>query len=482
MKYKLMSLGCIMALMMFGLFISAQGNSKNNRFYQHSQPLPSDTCVSESLNLCTHLPIVEIDTRGQTPTIYSDSPDHNASSKITAEIKVIDHLGSMNIQGSKETMMSEAIINYRGNSSLHFDKKSYKVNFVNDDQTDRALPFLGMGEHDEWVLNGPFLDKTMLRNYIALNLAGEVMDYSVDVRYIELIVNGQYEGVYLAMESIDQGLDRLNITPYDPKAAYSSYILRLDRKIGETQEIENFSRYTKRIGANNSFEILYPSKRKLTQEIKDYIEKDFSQFEKSLYSYDYNERSFGYWENIDVNSFVDYMIINEFFQNNDAGIFSTYYHRDIRGKINIGPVWDFNNSLDNFMENEVQVDGFFFTNRVEYFMLLKDDFFVEAIINRYHQLREDVLSEERLLGLMDDTVAYLADAIDRNNERWGYSFDVTKISDRNKLAPDERNMSSYDEALTQMKTRLIERGKWLDKNIENLRQYCHESKVKKFNH
>lgn len=482
MKYKLISLGCIFCLLALGIYVSAQESPKNNRYYQHTQPLPSDTCPLDDTNLCSHLPIVEIDTKGQSSIIYSDVPNHNVATEIPAEFKVIDNSNKMNIQGNPATIASQAIINYRGNSSLHFDKKSYKVNFVNEDMSDHALPFLGMAEHDEWVLNGPFLDKTLLRNYIALNVSGEIMDYSVDVRYFELIVNGQYEGVYLAMESIDQGLDRVNIRPYDSKAFYTSYILRTDRKIGEPQEIDNFSRYSMRIGSNNSFEVIYPSKLNLTPKLQEYIEKDFSKFEKALYSYDYNERNFGYWENIDVNTFVDYMIINEFFQNNDAGIFSTYYYKDIRGKISIGPVWDFNNCLDNFMELATPVNGFRFLNRVEYVMLLKDDYFVEAVINRYRQLRKDILSEERLIGLIDDTVLYLGDAIDRNNERWGYSFDAQEMTHRNKLSPDERNLSSYDEALTQMKTRIIERGRWLDKNIDNLRQYCHESKVKKFNH
>ena len=53
---------------------------------------------------------------------------------------------------------------------------------------------------------------------------------------------------------------------------------------------------------------------------------------------------------------------------------------------------------------------------------------------------------------------------------------------RNKLRPDERNPRSYDAAVAQMTDTLLERLAWLDENIEILRQYCHESAVKKFNH
>ena len=75
-------------------------------------------------------------------------------------------------------------------------------------------------------------------------------------------------------------------------------------------------------------------------------------------------------------------------------------------------------------------------------------------------------------------LAYLGDAVNRNYEKWGYSFDEKY----DYLTPKERNVRSYDEAINQLKDFIVKRGAWLDKNIETLRQYSHESKIKKFNH
>ena len=87
-----------------------------------------------------------------------------------------------------------------------------------------------MAADEEWVLNGPFLDKTLMRNYIAMNVAGQIMDYAPNVRYCELFVDDQYQGVYLLMEQISRSEERINVTEINEKLQKTGYIVRLDRK------------------------------------------------------------------------------------------------------------------------------------------------------------------------------------------------------------------------------------------------------------
>ena len=86
------------------------------------------------------------------------------------------------------------------------------------------------------------------------------------------------------------------------------------------------------------------------------------------------------------------------------------------------------------------------------------------------------------MDFIDDTEAYLGDAVDRNYSVWGYSFQAEKLDNWNRLLPVDRNPSSYEEAVEDLKKFLVKRGDWMDENIENLRQYCHESANKRFNH
>ena len=365
-----------------------------------------------------------------------------------------------------------------------------------------------MESHYEWALHGPFLDKSLIRNYMWYNISGEIMDYSPNVRFCEVILNGEYIGLYVMTETLTNGDgSRLNISEPVSGTTNTGYLLRVDTgSANDLKNIEPFSKYTYKLKNPNMYvDIQYPRAGDLTEEMADDITSDFSDFEKALYSYDHDTLKYGYWNNIDVQSFVDYFIINEFTSNYDVGTRSTYIYKDIGGKYKMA-VWDFNSACDNyqdlslssgmlwvnFNEFDNEADIFSFKNSainayyfelqniVWYFMLMKDESFTESIIDRYRELRKTYLSEEYLYKYIDDTVPYLGDAVDRNFEVWGYTFD--EEFDYQLLYPPERNLRSFDEAIEQLKYYIHERGLWMDENIEILRQYSHDSKNKKFNH
>ena len=177
-----------------------------------------------------------------------------------------------------------------------------------------------------------------------------------------------------------------------------------------------------------------------------------------------------------MSSFVDMYILNEFAINDDFGAYSTYLYKDLRGKVTLGPPWDYDNTFDNY-QLETPVDEFYIVERAWYYMLFKDEEFCERTISRYRSLRQGVLSEDYLNTFIDETIDYLDVAIDRNWVVWGYTF-----QEDNHLKPEERQPASFEEAISNLKSFIHDRGAWLDQYIENLRQYSHESAVKKFNH
>ena len=114
---------------------------------------------------------------------------------------------------------------------------------------------------------------------------------------------------------------------------------------------------------------------------------------------------------------------------------------------------------------------------VWYFMLFKTERFVERVLERYEELRETYFSDEYLMNYIDETLAYLGPAIDRNFEVWGHTF-----ADYRPLIPDERNPDSFEEAVEQLKHWLHERGEFMDESIHTLNQYAHPSRNKTYNH
>ncbi len=225
---------------------------------------------------------------------------------------------------TSRTWRPTALIRVRGNSSRYFDKKSYLLRFTEDDGSYADHEVMGMDAHYEWALHGPYLDKSLIRNYMWYNIAGEIMDYAPNVRFCEVILNGEYQGLYVMVETITNGdglpgerlrahrqhqRHRLCAPPgpgqreRDEKPG-QLYLLHLSVSTGTTA--------TASISST-------PNPASLTQELADAIEQEFSDFEKALYSYDYDTHDYGYQNYIDVDSFVDYFIINEFTQNYDAG-------------------------------------------------------------------------------------------------------------------------------------------------------------------
>ena len=305
------------------------------------------------------------------------------------------------------------------------------------------------------------------------------MDYSPNVRFCELMLNGKYMGVYVLTELIDEGSNgaRLELAIDEKNDTYTGYLLRLDREdFDRTDNLNSFSSYTMRKSKALKLNVEFPGPTMLNEDIKKSINDDFSRFEKSLYSYDYNNKKYGYKNFIDMDSFAEYFIINEFTGNYDAGTYSTYIYKDTDGKLKMC-VWDFNNSCDNFQEEpHSPVQSFRMQNKLWFNMLTKDEDFVECVIAKYKSLRKSYLSDEYLSEYIDDTVKYLGPAVERNYERWEDSFRSNSL-----LRPAERNIRSYEDALKQLKTYLRKRGQWMDENIDSLRQFCAESKVKIYN-
>ena len=481
-----------------------------SRYHQHrEQASEADlgechTCTGGVL--CTHLPILIVDTFGaeipgrplafgtgrygdlETLSTFHTAP--GGETEIEVSVSVIESPGNWNHPGDVPALESLAMMRLRGNSSRMFDKPNYRINLVHPDREDNPLPLLGMEPHSEWALHGPFLDKTLMRNYVWMNLAAEVMGpghFVPNVRFFELILNGEYQGLYVLMETVRVSQHRVGLTRYREGLPVTSYLARLDTQSHVPERKVNiFAFYTYRLEGGNTLEILYPGLARQSDEIRDYVARSVSIVERLLYSPEILWDSRAYEQYLDVDSFVNFYILNEFLANNDMWSSSTYFHKDVRGRLVAGPVWDFNNVMDNFMRT-IPVDSFILSHRGWFGRLLICPHFNERVIRRWNELRRGVLAEERLIGYMQEVEDWLGNAIDRNFEVWGYSFDPMQVSTlaRRRATHAERamgltdfdlNPSSFEQAQEQARTYMVERGRFMDRYIETLRQFSHPSR------
>ncbi|SMB89040.1 CotH protein [Desulfonispora thiosulfatigenes DSM 11270] len=408
----------------------------------------------------TNLPVIIIDTKKQ--MIDKDT-------KTWAKAAVLEKVPGGKSILSKPDQVMDIQINYRGASSYaYFDKRQYRIKFFKDTNSTKELNYelAGMEPDSEWVLHGPFLDRTLMRNHLIYGLAGEIMDWAPDSRFMELFVNGYYQGVYLAVEPVTSGASRLRLNTFGLVSGNTPYIVKRERI---DTEIESISTYGEIAGhTSQELSIEYPASKNLTHAQRKFIENDLSTFETVLYGDKFADPEKGYAKYIDVDSFVDYVIINEATMNYDAGKFSVYAYKDLNEKLKM-TVWDFNNSYNHYQWSYHKYDQFFLTDSPWFDRLLQDRQFVEKVVHRYRELRKDILSTENIHQHIDDYQMELGSAIDRNFDVWGYSFRLTLLF---KKGEQEREPRNYDDAILQLKTAIESRFSFLDENIEELYKNC----------
>ena len=418
-----------------------------------------DDIVIIEHNACefsSHLPLVFIETDGQRIRI-----DH----EIYVKISLVDNGDMLNYRTDDPTTVADATIKYRGSSShASFDKKQYRIEFKKsaDSSKTMAHSVCGMPAGVDWVLNGPFLDRSLSRNYLGYYISRQLLPWAPDTRYCEVFIDDVYQGLYMFIEPITSEPGRLNLTSFSLLSGRTAYIMKMERTDKEDNPIITYGTTHGKI--RNETSIGYPTPSDILPAQYEFIKDDFSEFEEALYSDYFDDPNAGYAKYIDVDTFVDYFIICEFMMLTDAGDLSTYLYKDIDSKLYI-TTWDFNNCYDNLKWSVKDYEKFYMPVSNWFDRLTEDRNFVDKVIARYYELREGLISEENLFMVIDSNIEYLDDAINRNFDVWGYTFSE-------QLLGDNRDPDSFEEAVFMLKNSITIRGNFMDSNIESLYDFC----------
>lgn len=440
-----------------------------------------------------NLPVVVINTGNE---------NVNRFEKVKGNIKIFNKQdGALNYLSDEPELISDINIKIRGNSSSNYPKLQYSIELIKENGEKRNKKVLGMPKESDWILNAPFADKSLIRNYLSYSVSGKIMDYAPRAKFCEVfIVNDgensikekHYKGLYLMIEKIKIGDDRVDINERYKNADETSFIASKDRIKNDV----NFNTYGKQTYIyDNGVVSRYPNEKIITDGNIEYINRKISEFERVLYGEKFNNKQNGFRKYIDENTFIDYYIINEFLQNTDAGVFSTYFYKDYGDKIKAGPVWDFNIAMGN---NEVPGDYYipsgFYMNQASWFdRLLEDKLFVASLIGRYKILRKTYLSDDYLIRKIDDAIKEIGPAKDRNFNVWPIElcneaeafvkYGVMHFKEFNnnpqklieyfrknpKYSKASKSQSkTYEDEIKKLKKFIIDRGKWMDENIEKL--------------
>jgi hypothetical protein len=349
-------------------------------------------------------------------------------------------------------------IKVRGQSSQVPDKKQYRITtLMTDDYTKNDVSLLGMPAHNAWVINGMSWDTAYVRDYLTYNFSRQIGEYASRTAYCEVILNGNYRGLYLLQEKIKADINRVNIMSigYNDNsipALTGGYITKADKTGGDPVAWVMHSLS----GAGQTYIHVVPKPVNVTTAQNNYI---YGQF-LSLASTSLNNNTSvtdGFPSVIDIPSFVDYMIIEELASNCDAYQYSTYFHKDRNGKLRAGPIWDndltYGNDLFLWQLDRSHTDVWQFANGDNegsrfWRDLFNNDMFRCQLAKRWNELTQpgQPLNLSSMETFLDQTVETIREAVVRNDGRW-------RINDK------------FNQRIDDIKTYLEKRISWMTANL-----------------
>ena len=390
------------------------------------------------------------------PTIYI-----SADKAITSKKEYVDASFSILENGFYTLRAADVNIRIRGNSSSGVAKKSFKLKF------DKKINIFDMGEDKEWALIANYFDPSHLRNYYAYKLAKLMgMEYAVDCQFVNVYLNGTYQGLYLFTETVKTSSNRVNIETDYTKDDYDiPFMLELDYKLEENNpnymdnlNIDFFLVDNKKYsGRTFQYAAQYP--KNFTSE---YMTKKQFNYIKNYMTDTYDSVSLGtYSFFIDLDSFIDYFLIQELFMNIDQEHSSVFVYKPQNDKLHFGPIWDFDLSTGNcrYVSNydpyhsmkEVNGGNYLFTK------LIKESPVREQFLKRLHSIKSDIITD--ILDSFEHNYKQLALYQKQDNQRWN------TLNQSNWARPDYLTNLTYYEQVIYLKDYLYNHYHWMLHNM-----------------
>ena len=394
----------------------------------------------------SNLPIIIINTDNNAP--IPDEP------KVLGSMKVIWHQdGSRNYvsdQNNPEFLNYDGRIGIeiRGSSSQMLQKKPYGLETLQaDNVTNNNVSILGMPKENDWILNSLAFDQTGMRDVLSYELSENIGQYSTRRVYCEVIINGDYKGLYVFMEKIKVDDNRVNINKD------GGYIVQTDR--ADDGLAWSMPTYINMWGGPEMayFVYNYPKADDITNEQANYIHGVFTKLATQAGNHNTSISS-GIPSIIDISTFVDFMILGEFASNVDVYQLSTFFHKDNGGKLRAGPIWDYNLAYghDEF-GNRSRYDVWQFDNDDNvgpkfWKDLFDTDEFRCYLAKRWFEITRPGMpfNYNVICDRLDEIDEWITEGVGRDNQRW-------------------HKMQQHTSEVQSMKNWIQQRINWLNQNI-----------------
>jgi hypothetical protein len=476
------------------------------------------TCFAAGLTLAQtyDLPIIFVDTKQK-------CLDNKVTDKIPATMRVLDGKTN-NVADSAKGTLYDIGIKVRGQSSAMFPKPGYSIEIRDEKGEGKDVSLFGLPPFDDWVLHGPYVDKSMLRNALAYWLFRQAGRYAPRTKHFDLYINGVYRGVYVLVEKIKRGKYRVNIsklkeTDIAGDSLTGGYLWAFD-KVGTNTggggsnnqggiQAEGFN-------TSDGLNVIlhYPKKANIQKEQEEYLKKYLNDLEALFKN---GKNGDGFDKYVDLGSAVDYVLHQEITNNGDSYWCSFFLYKPKNkggkngkefkeGKVTLGPPWDFNLAMSNggMMGmggggNSWQIEskggggggfggGFGFGGggmgslKAPNWLigLWKRSDYQSEMKKRWAELRSGVWHTKVMDAYLDSMKTYLKSAADRNFKRWPNLGQNSGQGDTDpqpmkycngsgssgmKMGMGGNNANTWDGEVEHLRKKMKERMQWMDQKF-----------------
>lgn len=414
--------------------------------YQGIQQFSDFTIRVQEISLLDRIPEIRINTIQNEEVISRDDYVYGDFSLVTYGINQ-EPITIYNDQSFR--------IRCRGNSTYDMPKLSYRLKF--SEKTDLLFDY----EENDWVLLANFSDQTLIRTYLANSLSASMgMEFTPSSAFVDVYINDEYLGNYMLTDQIEVTNDRVDI---EEKSANldTGYLIEFDKRMLDPDLVEGIEGWD----FFNMYGVPYVIKSPKT-------DKSYYSQEQFYYIEDYFITTFNILKNgldysnyIDESTFIDWFIVNELFQNVDAGYSSVYFYKDVGGLLKMGPVWDFDLSTGNpgHLDSSIRKpEGWYTTlpyKNVWFTYLMEYDSFKLHLLERWNELYDTAIQD--LLESVYPVAASITRSRYYNFQKWN----VIGSWESWYTATEVLEADTYQKQLEFLYYFLSTRSEWLNEEI-----------------
>ncbi len=457
------------------LRIYDDNNTANNIGTLNAWHLKFSAAPAQALNFTSSdLPIVVINTNN---VPIPDEPS------IPALMQIIDYWPAQRNHLTDVPNIYDGNVNIeeRGNFSSSLPQKPWNFETVDTAGLELDTSLLGMPSEHDWCLLACYNDKSFVRNLLASELFREMDHYAPRFRLCEVVLNGQYVGVYLLGERIKRDKKRVDVAKLDSTENVmpdisGGYITKIDYWDNINSWQLNYHPIDHQ-NLNIHMVYYYPDPAKITPQQQTYIQQFYNDMETALYSPNFADTATGYRKYLSIQSFLDYFIVNELARNVDGFKKSRFFHKEKDdslgniGKLKAGPVWDFDWAWNDIWDCSYfqQTDGSGWSYLINdcgpdvnspgyYVRLLQDTLFANQLRCRWNDMRNYMLDTAYMFNYIDSIATRVNEAQQRHFLLFNNLGIVTGT-------PEISQAYSYAGEVDSLKQWILRRVNWLDANM-----------------